>query len=131
MTNEINLKQPKRYVLRFTFEPKHKLMLFDCTNAEIEKAVSEAEFLARVLECELVTDELVNTLRAVMFGCCAYLADALGTHLPDPQMIRDIYPYARLVKAEVFSASFENFVAEMRQDAPELYERMVNCNGKN
>ena len=89
----------------------------------------EAEFLARVLEHELVTEDLVNTIRAILFGSCAYLADALEHHQPDAQMIRDIYPYARLVKAEVFSATCSNFVLEMSQTAPELYRVMGGNNG--
>lgn len=119
---EINLKEQQFYIVRFAFEPKTKLLTYDFPDAEIDVAVTEAEFLAKVLESELVTENLAMTIRALLFGSCLYFAESLEYYKPDPQMIRDIYPFGRMVKKEIFSAMFDSFLIELSNDAPELYK---------
>jgi hypothetical protein len=101
-----------------TLEPKRKLKAIKATDKQIDSAVTQAEFLARVLEHEQVTEHLANTIRALTVASCLYTARALEKHRVDPQMVRDIYPYAACLESKTFNDLFQTFLYEMAGNEP-------------
>lgn len=118
------LSQRKYLHVPFTLEPKRKMRVITGTKDEIRIAVAEAEFFARALESKKATPDIRNTVRAATAGACLYVAKALDTHQVDAQLVRDIYPYARVLAPQL-GKIFESFVAEMQTNAPRLYKELV------
>jgi len=108
-----------------TYEPKRKLKILNATDKQIDTAVAQAEFIARVLEHEDATEETINLARSVIMGSCLYVATILETHRPDPQMARDIYPYAAALMSKRVNKVFQLFIESVAANQPEIYSDLL------
>ncbi len=121
---DLPLDQTAVLYVPFTPEPKRKLRYFsqETTQKETGVFVAEAEVLARILEHKDCPPDIRNTIRALMIGACVYTAKALDTHHVDPQMPRDLWPYARAVEGKKLRDMFESLLDDLQQAAPEIYD---------
>ena len=100
---QLNLNRRQFYPVPLTLEPRRKLRFIDGSKEDVKMAVNEAEFLARILEHKQVTPEITNTIRVLTVTACLILAKELDTHHVEPEMVRDIYPYADSLQARTYA----------------------------
>jgi len=116
----------------FTPEPKRKMRYLseDTSKKEVGVAVAEAEILARMIENKHSTPQITNAIRALMVGACLHAAKGLDTHHIDPQMVRDVYPYGRVIESKFTRQLFESLMIEVKTTAPRLYESVLGAKPK-
>jgi hypothetical protein len=105
----------------FTPEQKKRLRPFNATDKAVRHAVGQGELLARILEHEDVTAEIANCIRVIAVGACLYVAKHLDTHELDPQLIREIYPWAKLAHPKIHDLLMLIMV-DVKRDMPRMYE---------
>jgi len=125
----VKLSKRQFYPVPVTLEPKQKLRIIKASKQDVHMAVNEAEFVARILEHKQVTPEIANTIRALTAVACLFIAKALDTHEAEPQMVRDFWPYARLIKSVAMRELFESLMVDIKRDAPRLFKSMVSSKG--
>lgn len=124
---ERDTRRRRPMVVPVTPDPRRIMRPYgsEAAKEDVDAAVLEAEFLARILEHEKVTPKLVNTIRFLVAGACLYVAKELDTHQIDPQLVRDILPYASAVNRPFFRQAFEWLIEDVRRDAPRLLPAML------
>jgi hypothetical protein len=93
------------------------------------EAVFEAEFLALIMEHPHTPNHVRGTLRFLLKGMLQILLNRLDEYDGDGQMIRDIYPHARLYATEAMFKSYR-FVLDHMEKEPgtkRVLNSIENC----
>ncbi len=94
-----------------------------------DDAEHEAEFLARVLEYRRTPKAIKATIRVLMWGVCANLADRLkSANDPTPELVRALYPTLKRNNPDQVGAAFNLTFDSIGQDAPAVMNFIAKDN---
>lgn len=120
------LKFPQTKTVTVTANPA-RLRWVKATDKAVNDSVQEAELLARVFESGEASTDLWKCGRMIVIAACLHTVKGLSRYHADPQMIRDIYPYARIFAKRQMRKYFDVIMATLPADTPNFYAEMTGA----
>lgn len=96
-------------------------ILTTSTTRDINRAVQEGEYLATLMENPTVPPTYQEYIRCFLIASCNKIAKHLSDRRNEPpigQMVREIYPWGRLVYGEDMRKALTILLADFERDTP-------------